>query len=1114
MKELMEVNLPAGLTRPSTLVDLLRQREAKQPDQLAYTFLTDGEEEEHRLTYRQLDEQARAIGAALQSLEATGERALLLYPPGPEYIAAFFGCLYAGVVAVPAYPLRPNQSLSRIQAILGDAQVRVVLTTSSNLSSVKRQLPQFPDLESLQWLTTDTVPANLSNDWREPSLSSEGLAFLQYTSGSTSVPRGVMLTHGNLLHNLELIRQCFGHTPESKGLIWLPPYHDMGLIGGVLQPLYAGFPVTLMSPYAFLQRPLRWLQAVSRTRATTSGGPSFAYELCVRRVTTDQLETLDLSSWDVAFNGAEPIYSGTLKRFADTFEPCGFRYTAFYPCYGLAEATLIASGGAKASAPVVRSFDKAALEQHTVAPVSDDEEGAQTLVSCGQAVADQQLVIADPKSFNRCEDGRIGEILISGPSVAQGYWNQPEASTRTFKAYLAGTGEGPFLRTGDLGFIADGELFVTGRLKDLIIIRGRNYAPHDIEQTVEQSHEGLRLGCGAAFSTEVDDEEQLVVVQEVERQYMRRMDAPEVMAAIRLAVMKRHELRVHDVVLVKTGSIPKTSSGKIQRHLCRASFLKGELAVIAAWKQKSPDNEAHAVAGQDNSQARAAQPEAVSADACRDWLVRHIAEHLKIAPANVNVNESFINYGLDSLAVTAISAKLEEWLGRRLAANLFWDYPTIESLALHLASAPQETASEEILEEYYNFELFPEYVGLKELMASVDAIGGNPYFKVSDAVSLTTTHIEGQECINFSAYNYLGMSGDPLVSQATKEAIDVYGTSVSASRVASGERPFHRELEIEIAELIGTEDSVVFIGGHTANVTTIGTICGPGDLVLYDAFSHNSVLQGCQLSGAHSLPFPHNDWQALDAMLDSKRKAFRRVLVVIEGVYSMDGDIPELPRFIEVKQRHKAFLMIDEAHSIGVLGEHGRGLGEHFKINPHDVDLWMGTLSKSFASCGGYIAGTRAIVEFLKYSASGFVYSVGISPPNAVAALTAIRLLKAEPERVARLHERAKLFLELAEERGLNYGTSRDSPVVPFIVGDSFQCIHLSRALMQRGINVQPIIYPAVDNKAARLRFFISCNHTEEQIRYTVETLTEEHRKISSLVGQPGYSMQLSEDHS
>ncbi len=1105
------MKLPAGLSEPSTLVDLLRQRGSKQPERLAYTFLTDGEEEACRLTYRELDQKARAIGAALQSLAEMGERALLLYPPGLEYIAAFFGCLYAGVVAVPAYPLRPNQSLARLQTILGDAEVRVVLTTSANLSGMKKQLPQFPDLESLQWLTTDTVPDTLAIDWRESSLTSEMLAFLQYTSGSTSVPKGVMLTHGNLLHNLELIRQCFGHTSESQGLIWLPPYHDMGLIGGILQPLYAGFHVTLMSPYAFLQRPLRWLQAISRTRATTSGGPSFAYELCVRRVTAEQLEALDLSSWDVAFNGAEPINGGTLKRFADTFEPCGFRYTAFYPCYGLAEGTLIASGGAKAAAPVTRSFDKSALEENNVVPVSMDEEGAQTFVGSGQVVADQKIAIVDPQSLTRCEEGRVGEILIAGPSVAQGYWNQPEASQKTFKAFLADTGEGPFLRTGDLGFIHEGELFVTGRLKDLIIIRGRNYAPHDIEETVEQSHEALRPGCGAAFSTEVDDEEQLVVVQEVERQYLRNLDATEVIAAIRQAIMKRHELRVHDVVLVKTVSLPKTSSGKIQRHLCRASFLNGDLSVVAAWKQKSPDTDAPASMADSQGRVR---PAAVSADACRDWLVRHLAERLKVAPAAINVHESFVNYGLDSMAVTTLSARLEEWLGRRLAPNLFWDYPTIDSLAQHLAGEPQDAAPEEILEEYYNFDLFPEYQGLKQIMASVDAIGGNPYFKVNDSITDTTTRIEGQDCINFSAYNYLGMSGDPVVSRATKEAIDIYGTSVSASRVASGERPFHRELEMEIADLVGTEDAVVFIGGHTANVTTIGTICGPSDLILYDAFSHNSVLQGCQLSGAQSLPFPHNDWQALDALLTNQRKAFRRVLIVIEGVYSMDGDLPELPRFIDIKQRHKALLMIDEAHSIGVLGEHGRGLGEHFKINPHDVDLWMGTLSKSFASCGGYIAGSRAVVEFLKYSASGFVYSVGISPPNAVAALTAIRLLKAEPERVARLHERAKLFLELAEERALNYGTSRDSPVVPFIVGDSFQCIHLSRALLQRGINVQPIIYPAVDNKAARLRFFISCNHTEEQIRYTVETLTEEHAKISSHLGEPGYSMQLSEDHS
>jgi 8-amino-7-oxononanoate synthase len=369
----------------------------------------------------------------------------------------------------------------------------------------------------------------------------------------------------------------------------------------------------------------------------------------------------------------------------------------------------------------------------------------------------------------------------------------------------------------------------------------------------------------------------------------------------------------------------------------------------------------------------------------------------------------------------------------------------------------------------------------------------NPYFRMHEGAGAHAAISEGREFTSFSRYNYLGMSGDPVVSQAAKDAIDCYGTSVSASRIASGERPLHREIEKEIATLIGTEDSIVFVSGHATNVTTIGHLFGKPDLIVHDALIHNSVLQGCQLSQATHLSFPHNNWQALDMILREARSRFRRALIVIEGVYSMDGDIPNLPEFIKIKKRHGAFLMVDEAHSIGVLGNRGGGIGEHFGINPAAVELWMGTLSKSFASCGGYIAGSRALIEYLKYTAPGFVYSVGMSPPNVAAALAAIRLLSREPQRVTRLHELSGQFLLIAREKGLNTGAvSSDSPVIPVIVGDSLKALSLSQALLRQGIDVLPMVYPAVPDNAARLRFFVNCTHTPEQIRFALDVVAPE----------------------
>jgi 8-amino-7-oxononanoate synthase len=418
-------------------------------------------------------------------------------------------------------------------------------------------------------------------------------------------------------------------------------------------------------------------------------------------------------------------------------------------------------------------------------------------------------------------------------------------------------------------------------------------------------------------------------------------------------------------------------------------------------------------------------------------------------------------------------------------------------LAELLRQKAKSDSNTEIAPEHYRFDLYPEYLKLKQQQQDIVALAGeNPFFTPQDGLTNHLTTVQGRELINYATYNYLGMSGDPVVSQAAKDAIDRYGTSVSASRLLSGEKPLHRELETALAQLIGTEDCIVYVGGHATNVTTLGHLFGQNDLILHDALSHNSLLQGCLLSGATAIAFPHNDWDAADRILRDRRHRYRRVLIVIEGVYSTDGDIPHLPEFITIKQRHKAFLMVDEAHSIGVLGTHGRGIGEHFGVNPHDVDLWMGTLSKSFASCGGYIAGSQAVVEYLKYTSPGFVYSVGISPPNAASVLAAIQVLETEPSRVDQLHQRSSLFLELAISAGLNTGTSQGSPVIPIIVGDSLKSVQLSRNLSQRGINVPFMIYPSVPQNGARLRFFVTCQHTEEQIRYTVETLAEEVAKL------------------
>ena len=662
--------------RTHTLVDLLRSRSFEQSHRQAYTFLHDGETEEIDLTYAELDGQARSIAAQLQAAGMAGERVLLLYPPGLSYIAAFLGCLYAGAVAVPVYSPRANRTLVRLQAIMEDAQAKMALTTRAVFSRMEPLLTQAPALNDLNWFSTDDIPIDMAVDlakaWKDPDIDRNTLALLQYTSGSTGKPKGVKVSHGNLMHNQEMIRRAFRQTPQSVIVSWLPLYHDMGLIGGVLQPLFVGARCILMSPASFLQRPARWFQAVSHYRATTSGGPNFAYDMCVRKISVAERAEFDLSSWSVAFNGSEPVRAETMERFAEAFGACGFRQTAFYPCYGLAEATLFVSGAAEVRPPLVKTIDADALANHHVVESSSSESATRSLVGCGTAFLEQEIVIVDPESLTPRGPDEIGEIWIAGESVAKGYWNRPEETAETFAAHLANTNDKSFLRTGDLGFIRDSELFVTGRLKDLIIIRGRNLYPQDIERTVEQCDPALRRGNSAAFSVDMEGEERLVVIQELERRASSNLD--EVLGRIRQAVIEEHEIRPHVLMLVAAGSIPKTSSGKLQRRACREMFLSGSLKALGQWQE--------AVTALSENAAPASDIPALNEnDDIESWLRILLASMLGISDAEIDLHQPLTHYGLDSLQVIELMHTLEARLGVVISMESFLKSPGVAELA-------------------------------------------------------------------------------------------------------------------------------------------------------------------------------------------------------------------------------------------------------------------------------------------------------------------------------------------------------------------------------------------------------------------------------------------------
>lgn len=673
-------SLPQSITQISNLLDLLQYWSVHQPFKTAYIFLKNGEIEDSKLNYAQLYFQVKALAAQLQKSGATGERVLLLYNGGLDFVTGFLGCLLAGAQAVPVYPPCNNQKMLRLQTIVKDAQPRFALTHSTLLDKIEKWCSQEPNLAKLRYFASDEIATKEQvTEWIQPNLNPDTLAFLQYTSGSTGHPKGVMVSHGNLLHNQQLIHQAFGHSKETIYVSWLPLFHDMGLIGNVLQSLYLGVPGILMSPEAFVQKPLRWLKAISDYKATTSGGPNFAYELCLAKITPQERATLDLSSWQKAFNGAEPVRATTLEAFSAMFADCGFRREAFYPCYGMAETTLFISGRNTDSSPTIEYFDKIALEQNQAVLVSPEQPNSCALVSCGHPWLKTKIRIVNPDSYHQCSAGQIGEIWVQNESVAQGYWNQPELTNTTFRAYIASSNEGPFLRTGDLGFDLDGELFVTGRLKDLIIIRGGNHYPQDIELTVEQSHPAINGGSVAAFSLEINDEEKLIIVSELKRQYLRHLDPDEIINAIRQKVSQNHELPVYSIALLRTASLPKTSSGKIKRRACKQDFIDHKLAEVYRWVQQN-----HSVDASDKPLKPKAETSSLATE-IKIGIVSRLARLLEVQIAEIDSQQQLSYYGLSSLQFINLAGDLETWLGVNVPPDLLLDYPSIDALAHYLA---------------------------------------------------------------------------------------------------------------------------------------------------------------------------------------------------------------------------------------------------------------------------------------------------------------------------------------------------------------------------------------------------------------------------------------------
>lgn len=1079
-----------------TIVDVLRKFAQKDPHFSQFCFHDFDQGSKQILTLEELYKKANYIAHLLKEMKIPPQsRVVLIFPPGLPFIYAFMGCLMAEMVAVPSAIIQEINNTKTVKNFFEQCDPAIILTTEKINQQFTSFLKMFLPELSIPCMGVDNLDFSTNFNEVVHQNKPDQLAYLQYTSGSTHAPKAVMITHQNVIDNIQMGLEYIDLTHRDIGGVWVPHIHTMGLVGGILAPIYTGFTMNLMSPSHFLKEPLDWMRLLSEEHATYTAATCGSFELCLSTISPEERDTLDLSHLKKVIVGGEHVRKEILEKFADYFAPTGFQMEYFTPAYGMSESTMLICCKAKNQKPHFYE-----INQNSEGVGTPGGTYVKVCTSMGPISKREKVIIVDPETKKKVQQDTIGEIWVSNNSVGLGYWRNPEATNEFFKARLVDDNtEDCFLRTGDLGFIHDDELYISGRLKEIIIIRGVNHYPDDIEWSSKYAHPFIYEKPAAAFAIEENGSEQLVVLQEVKEEYEHNVNFDEVIAAIRENIVKENHISPYIIALIPPKSLQKTHSGKIQRLKARDTFITQSLNVLAQHKYSKEHH--HMILKEEASIQGDIKEEDIL-----QWLIKNTAEEAEIKPEEVEVDKNFDYYGIDSLSSLRILSALHHYLKKNIPVELLTKSQNLKEFSENIynciqaspsttpSKIPVELDLKKIPNATYEFHQFPEFKELKRRFESYKKMGIIiPYFREDEGIINNTTNVHSKPYINYSTYNYLGLSGHPDVSKAAKQAIDLYGTSVSGSRLISGQKPIHRELEEEISRFIGTEASIVLVGGHATNETTIGHLLKPQDLIVCDSLIHNSLYQGSLLSGAKICAFEHNDIKSLEKVLKEQRCNYRRCLILVEGVYSMDGDIAPLPSIIELKKKYKSLLMVDEAHSIGVLGDTGRGVREYFQITPSDVDIWMGTLSKSLASCGGYIAGTSELIEYMKYTVPGFVYAAGISPANCAASLEALKVILREPDRVQRLHKNVNLFHSLAKEAGLDIGLSHEgTAIIPVIIGDLKKCFFLSHTLFERGINVHPITYPVTPKNGDRLRFFLSSEHTPDQIKDTINILREE----------------------
>ncbi|HMP91058.1 MAG TPA: aminotransferase class I/II-fold pyridoxal phosphate-dependent enzyme [Kiritimatiellia bacterium] len=1085
------------VSHAESICDVLAWRARNHPERIAYVFVPVDGVSDATLTYGDLYRKSLSIAAHLSnqilSNEKTGggKTALLMYPAGLDFIAGFFGCLYAGLIAVPIYPPRSNRHLARLLAVVHDATPTVALTQSDAETKIRDFMSGHDLLADIPLVATDSVSETPVAHWNPPALDPDAVAMLQYTSGSTAAPKGVMLTHRCIMASQRSIANAAAHDESMVMASWLPIYHDMGLFGGLLQSLTVGGKTCFTSPTLFLQNPTLWLEIISSYQATDMVGPNFGYALCCG---SNGEHAVSLSSIKTAWNGAEPIRADVLTNFTEKYRAHGWRHEMHFPCYGMAEATLMVTAHRTGTSPTILIVDAARLEQG-YAEITKNADSAKVrhLVSSGIPHDETEIRIINPATLEPCAENVVGEIWIAGPGVGAGYWRKPDDTEKTFRARTA-QGEGPFLRTGDLGFLHEGDLYVTGRLKDMVIIRGRNIYPQDVERRLEQVLGIVGPNTVGVFAWDDGQEEKLAAVIECSRAMARNGNTqlPDLTARMREAVMEEFEVALHTVAFLRPGTFARTSSGKVQRGLCRKRLLHQELEIVYA----------------DGLPSRRNEP-VESADAPVETLADHIAviviDWLKtergFQGSTIDRDATFSALGVDSLGGAQIAVAIEAATGLTCKPEELYDNQSVNALAGYLSrhgrpaipKAPTigKQASEAVQRlETSGTRNHDPLARYRERNARVNQYKKDDrYFFAPNITeqSGTWVAVDGKRMANFASYNYLGLLKNDRIQKAAHDAVRNYGTGNHGARLLAGTNDIHHALETKLARFLNADDSIVFLSGYVTNVSAITALIGPGDAVIGDELNHASIVDACRFTGAAFHEFQHNNMDSLRNCL--KQVGNAHALVVVDGLYSMEGDIAPIPDIVELCRAHGALLMVDEAHSIGVLGKTGHGVQEHFGL-PHDaIDVKMGTLSKSLSSAGGFVAGNEELITFLRHNARGYVFSVAMPPPQAAAAHAALDILETEPERVARLWANRERFTSGLKQLGFHTFGS-ETPIVPIATHTEEQTLDMTKYCRDNGLFVVPVFYPAVPMNAPRLRTCVMASHTDEDIDFALEVLS------------------------